>query len=296
MAYAGCVLTLGAGKIAEAMVAGWLESGGVRPDQVRMTNRRDDRRLEELRRRYGVVVGRDPALLRGVTELVVAVKPPDVPAALARWARDLPAGATVISVAAGVRLERLRELLGGMPGVLRAMPNTSCRVRQSPTAFCAAPGCEAEALERARGLLELLGPTLPLPEEAFDAVTAVAGSGPAYVYLLAEAMVEAAVELGLPHDAARELVAVTVAGAGRMLVATGLGAAELRRQVTSPRGTTAAALEVLIERADVPGAVREAVRRAAARARELSAAAGGDAAGAGAGGPFLADAVRSGSG
>lgn len=266
------VVMLGAGKMAEAMVAGWLASGAVDARRIRVTNRSNDQRLEHFRSRYGVLATRDRrALLEGAGVVVVAVKPADVPAALAAVRPHLPADATVISVAAGVRTDALRELLGGTGAVLRAMPNTSCRVRQSAIALCAAEGCPPEAVATAEALLGLLGTTFHLPEEAFDAVTALAGSGPAYAYLLAEAMLEAARDLGLADDVARELIALTLVGAGLMLRATALSPAELRAQVTSPNGTTAAAMRVLIEERDVPGAIRRAVQRAAERAAELAA-------------------------
>lgn len=263
------IAVLGAGRMAEALVAGWT-AAGVPPAAIAVTNRSDDARLARLAERYGVRVTRDRrSLVHGASVLVVAVKPADVPAALAPVRERLAPDVTVVSVAAGVRLRALRALLGDGPGVVRAMPNTACRVRQAATALAAEDG-DGPALERARRLFAPLGAVVTVPEEQLDAVTALSGSGPAYVYLLAEAMEAAARDLGLDPAVARQLVAATILGAGRMLLEEGADPAALRAQVTSPRGTTAAALEVLMGEADLPGAVRRAVLRAAARAAELA--------------------------
>nr|MBO2508224.1 pyrroline-5-carboxylate reductase [Bacillota bacterium] len=160
--------------------------------------------------------------------------------------------------------------LGGHPRVGGAMPNTSCSLGAGATALCPGRDVPAEAMETARRLFDPLGVTVDITEDLFDAVTAVSGSGPAYVYLLAEAVIEAARSLGLTDEAARLLTAQTILGAGRMLLAEDADPRELRRRVTSPGGTTAAALAVL-EQAGVVARVHEAVRRAAARSAELAA-------------------------
>ena len=264
------VALVGAGKMAECLIAGWV-AAGIAPEQIAVTNRRNDRRLEELAGRYGVRVAREKRqVLEGARVVVAAVKPADMADALRQAAPWLAPEVTVVSVAAGVRLDALARLLPGIPNLVRAMPNTASRLRQSVTALCAGGACHREAFAAVRGLFDLVGATVEIGEEAFDAVTALSGSGPAYVYLLVEAMLEAARDLGLPDAVARELAVGTVLGAGSMLRHTGLPPAELRRQVTSPNGTTAAALAVL-EEMNMPAAVRRAVNRAAARAAELAA-------------------------
>ncbi|ADU51552.1 pyrroline-5-carboxylate reductase [Thermaerobacter marianensis DSM 12885] len=261
---------IGAGKMAECLIAGWVEAG-FDPRAIAVTNRRNDGRLAELAGRYGVRAARDKAtVLKGARVVLMAVKPADMATALEQVAPHLEPGAVVVSVAAGIRLADMARRLPGHPHLVRAMPNTASRLRQAVTALCAAPTCSPEASARARWLFDQVGATVEVGEEAFDAVTALSGSGPAYVYLLVEAMLEAARDLGLPDGVARDLAVWTVVGAGSMLRETGLPPAELRRQVTSPNGTTAAAIAVLEEMA-VPVAVRRAVKRAAARAAELAA-------------------------
>lgn len=266
------IALIGAGKMAECLIAGWLGSGRIQPAQIAVTNRRDDERLEELRSSYGVRAHREKKeVLAGASVVVVAVKPADMAEALRQLAPWLAPETPVVSVAAGVRLAGMAALLPQTRSLIRAMPNTASRLRQSVTALCRGEGCAAEDFDRVRQLFGLVGATVEVSEDAFDAVTALSGSGPAYVYLLVEAMLEAARDLGLPERVARELTVWTVLGAGQMLRHTGLAPAELRRQVTSPNGTTAAALAVL-EEMNVPAAVRRAVNRAAARAAELAAA------------------------
>lgn len=266
------IALIGAGKMAECLIAGWLASGRVAPDQIAVTNRRNDERLQELQATYGVRTHREKKeVLAGASVVVVAVKPGDMAEALRQLSPWLAPGTTVVSVAAGVRLAAMSALLPQTRSLVRAMPNTASRLRQSVTALCRGEHCPAEDFYRVRELFDLVGATVEVGEDDFDAVTALSGSGPAYVYLLVEAMLEAARDLGLPEPVARELTVWTVLGAGHMLRHTGLAPAELRRQVTSPNGTTAAALAVL-EEMNVPAAVRRAVNRAAARAAELAAA------------------------
>lgn len=264
------VALLGAGKMAEALIMGWLETGTLAPGQIRAGNRRDRDRLEDLAGRYGIeTTDRKSRLLAGADVVVLAVKPADAPAAMAEAAPFLTRCQLVVSVMAGVPLASLQEGLGGHPSVVRAMPNTSCSLGAGATALCPAPGCAPEAVSLARRLFDPLGVTVDITEDLFDAVTAVSGSGPAYVYLLAEAVISAAQALGLAGDAARLLTAQTILGAGRMLLADDADPAELRRRVTSPGGTTAAALAVL-DQAGVAAWLHEAVRRAAARSAELA--------------------------
>lgn len=261
---------IGAGSMSRALLDGLLGKSLVDAADVVVTNRRNDQALAELRGRYGVSTTRDKAAVSARSDvLVVAVKPADVPQALREMSPFLRRGQMLISVAAGVPTRALEELLpAGMP-VVRAMPNTSSRVLESATALCGGRWADERSLVLAEEVFAAVGRVSRVPEELLDAVTAVSGSGPAYVYLLAEAMIRAGMRLGLDPRVARELVVQTVAGAGRMLLETGAEPSELRRQVTSPNGTTAAALRVF-EEGGFLGLVEEAVRAAAARARELA--------------------------
>lgn len=264
------IALIGAGKMAECLVAGWI-SGGIDAKQIAVTNRRNDARLQELAERYGVRTSRHKQeVLAGATVVIMAVKPPDMAVALEQVRPWLEPEASVVSVAAGVRLTTMARLLPGTRNLVRAMPNTASRLRQAVTALARGPRCTVDSFAAVRHLFDVVGATVEVNEEAFDAVTAVSGSGPAYVYLLVEALLDAAKDLGLSEAVARELAVWTVLGAGSMLRETGLPPAELRQQVTSPNGTTAAAVAVL-EEMNMPAAVRRAVHRAAARAAELAA-------------------------
>jgi pyrroline-5-carboxylate reductase len=230
-------------------------------------------RRDALAREYGISTTADnAAAARDADTVVIAVKPQDarraatgIAAALADRRR------LVVSIAAGTRLADLRRWLGASAALVRAMPNRPALVGRGMTALCAAPEVTADERVRAERILAASGETLWIESEPLlDVVTAVSGSGPAYFFLLMEALEEAGRAHGLPADIARRLAVVTAAGAG-VMAATGNDApAQLREQVTSPGGTTAAALAVL-DAADVRGIFSAAVAAAARRAAELAA-------------------------
>ena len=182
----------------------------------------------------------------------------------------------VISVAAGVPLAVFEKRLAEIP-VIRAMPNTPAVVREGVTAIALGKAVSDDHAARGRRVLEAVGQVETLDEALIDAATAVSGTGPAYVFLLAEALIEAAIREGLPRDIAESFVAKTVRGAGHLLTETAVQASELRARVTSPGGTTAAAVHVLEERG-FRALLEDAVRAAAQRSRELGALAAGDSA------------------
>lgn len=265
---------IGAGSMTQALLDGLVGGGWVPPEAVTVTNRADDGRLRAVRERWGVGVTRDRAALAGGADvLVLACKPADVAGAVTALARHVRPGQVVISVAAGVPTAAIERLLPPGVAVVRAMPNTSSRIRESATALAAGSRADAGALALAEAVFSSVGQVVVVPEGLLDAVTAVSGSGPAYVYYLVEKLVEAGEAAGLPRPVARQLVVQTLYGAARMVVETGADPADLRRQVTSPNGTTAAALQVLEERGFGP-ALAAAVARAAERSRELAALAG----------------------
>jgi len=239
-------------------------------DQVHVLDTDGDR-VDALVERYGVVgardaSGRQEALAADV--VLLAVKPQVLPSLLSADGGSIRDEALVVSIAAGVSTARIDELLPGQPAIVRVMPNTPALVRQGASVVAAGPRATDEHLRLVQDLFAPLGLVRTLPESSIDAVTALSGSGPAYVFLLAEAMAEAGVLNGLSRADAVALANHTVAGAGALLVADRGSAGELREQVTSPGGTTAAALQVL-ERAGLRSAVLDAVTAAAARAREL---------------------------
>ena len=255
---------VGGGRMGEAIIAGLIRSGELRAEEIAVVEALPARR-EQLRVTYPqLVLGDVPT----AAPTVIAVEPDDVAAAVSK------AGAagvdTVLSVAAGVPLGRLEVAAGPGVAVVRAMPNTPALVGAGVAAL--APGSEADetVLVWAEGILGAVGDVVRVSEAQLDAVTGISGSGPAYVFLVAEALIDAAVAEGLPRPVAERLVVGTVRGAGMMLAESGQSAGELRAGVTSPGGTTAAGLRALEDRA-VRGAFAAAVAAATERSRLLGA-------------------------
>ena len=268
----GSVGLLGAGALAEAL-AGGLLAAGLPAERIWVCNRSDDQALEHFRQ-VGLHTTRAKGELAAAAEIIVlAVKPRDAVAALTELRDVLRPAARLISCMAGISTACIEATLGGEPRVVRAMPNIGSAVRASATALCAGRFARPADVEAASALLRAVGDVVAVPEEAMDAVTAVAGSGPAYVYCLMEAMAEAAAALGLPAPEAQRLIVQTVAGAARLALETERPAAQLRAAVSSPGGTTVAGIAVLEEGGFAPLLVR-AIRRAAERSRELGAAEG----------------------
>lgn len=259
---------IGAGMMGEALARGLLAAGWAPADLVMADVRAE--RLESLRAELGVAVHTDNREAAAAAEAVLlAVKPQDAEAAIR--ALDGTTGG-VLSIVAGLATHRieglLREASDATPSVVRAMPNTPARIGHGVTALAAGAACADATRKLADEVFSTVGPVVWVAEEHLDTVTALSGSGPAYVFLLAEAMVDGAVALGLPRDVAETLAYATVEGAGRMLLETGETPASLRAQVTSPGGTTAAALAVL-EAMALRAAFGEALRAAQRRSREL---------------------------
>jgi pyrroline-5-carboxylate reductase len=268
MGWKGTVGIIGAGNMAHALVRGLVDRGVVTPDRCIVTNRSNDLRLARFTREWSVVTTRDKArLVRDADVLVLAVKPADLPGVLGEIAPHAAPRHLVISVAAGVPISTIEAALAEAP-VVRAMPNTSAAVGASITAMCGGRLAGDAHFGVARALFEAVGRVIAVPERFFDAVTGLSGSGPAYVYLLAEAMIEAAEREGIEREVAVTLVSETVLGAGRMLVETGDDPAALRARVTSPGGTTMAGVEALVD-GGFPAVVARAVAHATRRAAEL---------------------------
>jgi pyrroline-5-carboxylate reductase len=266
MSHHTSVAIIGVGAMGEALASGLLAAGW-EPSDISLCVRRKERG-EELERRTGCQVFYHPVeAASGRQVLVVAVKPRDVPAVLDSMTGSVGAGQTVLSLAAGVKTTTYEAALGDVP-VVRAMPNTPALVRRGVTGVCAGRYAGPGHLEAAEELLGAVGTVRVMDEILLDAVTAVSGTGPAYVFLLAEALTEAAMREGLPRDIAESFVNQTIRGAGHLLTDTFKSPAELRYEVTSPGGTTAAAMHVLEERG-FRALVEDAVRAAAQRASEL---------------------------
>jgi pyrroline-5-carboxylate reductase len=258
---------LGGGKMGEALLGGLVDAGWD-PEDLAVAEPVPERRhvLEGRFPKVRVV----PAPAWAVAEadvVVVAVKPADVPAALQSAASALVPGTLVVSIAAGVTLATLESLVPGYP-VVRAMPNTPALVRQGAAAIAAGTHAGEEHLIRAERILAAVGTVTRVPEALLDAVTGLSGSGPAYVFLLAEALIDAGVGVGLPRPVAQALVVQTLLGSATLLAEGSEGPEALRAAVTSPGGTTAAGLAALESRA-VRAAFLEAVAAATRRSREL---------------------------
>jgi pyrroline-5-carboxylate reductase len=256
------LLIVGGGRMGEALLAGLLAAGRP-PERLAVAEVSAARRDELAAAHPRVAVVDAPVAAQGA---ILAVKPGDVPAA-AKAAADTGAE-RVLSVAAGVTTEAIERAAGGRVRVVRAMPSTPALVGAGAAAICAGSAAGEEDLAWAEELLGAVGVVVRVPEKDLDAVTGLSGSGPAYVFLVAEAMAEAGVLSGLPRDVAEKLAFQTLLGSAQLLMDAGAGPAELRAAVTSPGGTTAAGLREL-ERHGVRAAFLDAVMAARQRAREL---------------------------
>jgi pyrroline-5-carboxylate reductase len=263
------VALLGGGKMGAALVGGLLE-GGWEADDVSIAEIDGERRvaLEQEFPKVRVV----PSAAWAVADadvVVVAVKPGDVAATLETALPALDAATLVLSIAAGVTIATIEQLVPGRP-VVRAMPNTPALVGIGASAIAGGTHAGADHLDLAERLLGVVGIVERVGEPMLDAVTGLSGSGPAYVFLVAEAMIEAGVLVGFPRDVASRLVVQTLLGSATLLAQGSSAPAELRAAVTSPGGTTAAGLREL-ETHGLRAAVLDAVSAATQRSRELGA-------------------------
>jgi len=252
--------------MAEALINGLTASGNAPASNITVTDIRGER-LEYLQSEYGVNTeeqNREAASAADI--LVLAVKPQDIQNVLADIRDCVGENTLVITIAAGVKLKTLENYLTGK--IVRVMPNTGAQVREGATAITFNGKVEKDDMELAVSFFSSVGKTVIVDEAMMDAVTAVSGSGPAYVFLLAESLIKAGTDSGLSAENARTLVLQTIKGASELALSTGEEPAVLRERVTSPGGTTAAALEVL-ERHNVRGAFAEAVSAAVKRSKEL---------------------------
>ena len=267
-----CIGFLGGGAMGEALAAGVL-AAGVPAAQLRAADP-DPARCKQLEQGLGIEASADNASVVAASDLVVlAVKPGLVGPALAALggaAASALSRPLWVSIAAGVPLAAIGQALPRGARVVRAMPNTPALVRSGATAFVAGEACGADDRALARALFEGVGMAWEAPAEALlDAVTGLSGSGPAYVFVFLEALSDAGVRMGLPHDAASALAVQTVLGSARLAQQTGRHPAALKDQVTSPGGTTIAGLERL-EACGFRAAIHEAVAAATRRSKELA--------------------------
>jgi pyrroline-5-carboxylate reductase len=264
------VAILGAGRLGESLVRGLLSSDWREPGEIVATSRRPER-LAELTERYGVTATSDNlAAIDGAELIVVSVKPQDMTAVLAEISPDLSTEQTVLSVAAGIRTGSIEAHLPRGSRVVRAMPNAPALVHEGIAGLCGGAHARDVDFDLATEALGHLGAVVRVAEDDMDAVTALSGSGPAYFALLAEAMIEAGLLLGISREISTRLVVQTMFGSALLLRDEGMHPVELREAVTSPGGTTTRAIQEL-ERSGVRAAFLNAITAATERSRELAA-------------------------
>jgi pyrroline-5-carboxylate reductase len=259
---------LGAGQMATALARGWLAAGLIRPDGALASDP-----LPQAREAFDAETGlRALADNREVVTssdlLVLAVKPQAMAALLAEVRPLVSPRQLVVSIAAGVPLRQLADGLGADRRLVRVMPNTPCLVGASASAYAPGAAATAEDIALVDRLLNAVGRAFRLPEGLLDAVTGLSGSGPAFVYVMIEALSDGGVRVGLPRDVATALAAQTVYGAAKMVLETGTHTGTLKDRVTSPGGTTIAGLHAL-ERGGLRAALMDAVEAATRRSAEL---------------------------
>lgn len=265
----GPIVLVGGGKMGGALLAGWLDRG-IDPHRVRVIE--PNAEAAQTLAKINVQVDADAAGIAAAPDVVVlAVKPQVMDQVVPAYARFAGTGTAFLSIAAGRTILSFEKILGDKAAILRAMPNTPAAVRRGITVICANANVTAAQRTLAGDLLAAVGAVEWIEDESLmDAVTAVSGSGPAYVFLLAEQLAEAGRQAGLPADMAARLARATVAGAGELLHKASEPAATLRQNVTSPGGTTAEALKVLMADDGSQPVLTRAVLAATRRSRELA--------------------------
>jgi len=267
-AITGDIAIIGVGNMGGAILSG-LTQAGLMPQRIRVAGHS---RTNAVAKQYGVIPARDPAQAAlGASVIIVAVKPPKVPEVVAQMAPQMSPGSLLVSVAAGIDISDIESRAitaqNPTPAVVRAIPNTPAKLRQGVTALARGSYVSDGQMVVAQAVFGAIGAVITVDESQLTAVSAVSGCGPAYLFLVAEAMTEAGVRLGLPRAAAARLVTQTFVGSSA-LMATGESPTELRAQVTSPGGTTAAAIFELEDRG-VRAAFSAAMKATVDRSHEL---------------------------
>jgi pyrroline-5-carboxylate reductase len=264
------LLLVGCGKMGAAMLEGWLDSGIVAAgvdvvEPAGLTGFATRGEVRAVVRAGELSHGLDPEVV------VFAIKPQQMAEVVPHYRRFVKPGTVFLSIAAGTPIRFFEEHLGEDAAIIRAMPNTPAAIGQGITVICPNGKTTDAQTQLAQSLLQAVGEVMAVDDEALiDPVTAVSGSGPAYVFLLIEAMADAGVAAGLPRDLASRLALVTVAGAGQLAMQSNDSPATLRENVTSPGGTTAAALQVLMANDGLTDLMKEAIAAATRRGRELA--------------------------
>lgn len=261
---------IGSGRMASALVNGMIRAGVATPSQILASDPQAATRNALVKESGIVAHASNASVIEGSDVVVLAVKPQSMAAVLAEIAPRLAPRHLVVSIAAGVSIATMAKALGESSRIVRVMPNTPALLGEGASAFALgsnATEADAAAVQR---FLDSVGRAVRVPESQLDAVTGLSGSGPAFVYMIIEALSDGGVRAGLPRDVAMTLAAQTVLGAAKMVLETGLHPGTLKDQVTSPGGTTIAGVQTL-ERAALRGALIDAVDAASRRSAELAA-------------------------
>jgi pyrroline-5-carboxylate reductase len=266
MGYKDSIGFIGGGNMARALIGGIIRAGIIKADRIIVAEPLQNQR-DSLRSDLDVRVTGDNNSAAGSGTIFLAVKPQVMPEVLEQIQGVVSMDSLVISIAAGITLSQLEESLPGVP-VIRSMPNTPALIGSGTTVISEGKGTTPEMTLWATGIFESAGTCLVIPEGLMDAVTGLSGSGPAYIFRMAEAMTAAGISAGLPEKEATILVRQTIFGAARMMSETGTDPAQLREMVTSPGGTTEAGLAAMGE-AGFEEAINKGIEAAVARAKEL---------------------------
>ncbi|MBI5582899.1 MAG: pyrroline-5-carboxylate reductase [Deltaproteobacteria bacterium] len=259
---------IGGGNMAEALIKGLIGGKMTTPGQCRVFDVLPGR-LGYLQQTYGIQPGREArSVVKESRIIILAVKPQQVPQALPEVVPHWSSGKLLISIAAGITLERLAGFFPSPPALIRVMPNTPALVLAGASALCKNAAATKKDLEEAAALFGAVGETVLLDETHFDTVTGLSGSGPAYLFVILEALADAGVKLGLPRNIAAKLAAQTMLGSGLMACNPERTFGQLKEMVTSPGGTTMAGLYEM-EKAGLRGIIMDAVEAATRRSKEL---------------------------
>lgn len=263
---------IGAGSIAEAIISGMVKQNFIAGKKIWMTNRSNQARLEALEKQYGISYSyKMNELISGTEMVVLAMKPKDAAEAIQQLSPYLKKNTLIVSVLAGISIDTIQMLTRKTLPIVRAMPNTSATVGKSATALAINEMVTVKQLNSVKRMFETVGLATLVKEDQLDAVTGLSGSGPAYIYYLVEALEKSAIEIGLDAEMAKDLIVQTLIGAAEMLSTSTKQPEQLRKEVTSPGGTTEAGLKVL-EAHGVQKAFIECIKEATAQSKRLGAA------------------------
>lgn len=260
---------IGAGSMAESLISGIIENKLLTGKEIWVTNKCNHEKLEQLQQSYGVQISNNrQQVLNDATAVILAMKPKDAAEAISDIKAFLTEDMVIISVLAGVSIASIQSLAEKQLAIVRAMPNTSAAIGKSASALAINGLVSETQLTMVKQMFETVGLTAIVEEDQLDAVTGLSGSGPAYIYYLAEAMEKSAAEIGLEKEMAKGFIIQTLIGAAEMLATSAKEPQQLRKEVTSPGGTTEAGLKVL-EAHDVQQAFIECIKEATAQSKRL---------------------------